>query len=206
MRENRVAMVKKDQNLKTAFRITYSSATVGVIACALLLVFTGVSLKLWKDINLEWFRYVGLTSFGLAFISIMLGFVSQNANLYVQHIARKSGKGTNFFRQCQHPSLLRQIVRRFPSRQQAKPARAPHARMNARSYRRAPRSAFTYASCSGHSCNGGDPDPESPSKPLHTVKQTPSATNPFWQYLSNNSPNLRHAPAVDACLQARDLI
>ena len=67
------------------------------------------------------------------------------------------------------------------------------------------RPAFAYASCAGHSCNEGDPDPESSSK-LHTVKQTPSATKPFWQYLLNNAPNLRHVLAVDACLQARDLI
>ena len=205
MRGNQVAMVKQNQNLKKAFCVTYNFATVGVIACALLLVFTGVSLKLWQDINAEWFRCVGLTSFGLAFISIMLGFVSQNANLYVQHIARKSGNGTNFFRQYQHPSLLRQIVRHFSSRQHVKPARAPHARMNARSYRRAPRPAFAYASCSGHSCNEGDPDPESSSK-LHTVKQTPSATKPFWHYLLNNAPNPRHAPAIDACPQAREVI
>lgn len=176
MKKNRDNTKKKDHDLQKAFGITDRVSYRGVFICFLSLISMLISLAFWKNDKGELFRWIGLSSFFMAFVGVIMGFVSQSANLYVQHIARKSGKGPDFFKEYQRPSLFRQIVKHFPPAQcTTAPRFHTNVRSNARAYRSAPRPAFAHASNSSRGSrrspngNGGDSDGDPPEPPPHAV-------------------------------------
>jgi len=188
---------KSEQNLKRSFQVTYNAATIGVIVCLLSLVLTGVSLKLWKDTGVDWYRDIGLASFGMAFVGIITGFACQSVNLYVQHVARKSGKKPDFFKEYQRPSIFRQIIRRFPAGLRMRPVRTARPRNNVRAYRRAARSTFAFASISPR--NSDDPDSGDPPEPTPPAPQSPPVRTPFRQPPPDKTYAQRYIAAHGVC-------
>ena len=181
MKERQNDTETKDQRLKKSFRTTYSIANIGVIICLLSLLLTGLSLKLWQNTGAEWCRYAGLASLGMAFVGILVGFMSQSANQVIQRRARKSGKGPDFFKECQRPSPFSQIVSRFSAGQRVKPTRIIRPRTYVRSNHRAPRFAYARASHSSRgssddSGSSGDPDSGNPLERPSLTSQQPSVT------------------------------
>ncbi len=202
MKEKQNNTETKDQRLKRTFYTTRIISTNGVKSCLLSLLIMVLSLLLWQETRAEWSRYVGLASLVMAFASILVGWVSESANQIVQHRARKSGKGPDFFKECQCPSPFRQIVSHFSVGQRVKPTKIIRPRSHVRSNHRAPRPAFA---CASHSSRGndddsgssGDPDSGNPSEQLRLspAPQKPSVAAAFQ---SNNIFTFRGVPRLMA--------
>ena len=194
-------MEKENRDLKKTFSTTYNTATAGAITCFLSLVITAVSLKLWLETEVELYRIIGLASLGVAFVSITAGFLSQSVNQYVQYDARKRGKGPNFFRECQGPSLIGQIAGHFTTGRSVTSAKIIRHRLNARSYRRAPRPMFAHVQHSSRASKySGDSDSGDPPEPLPTAPQISFTANSSRQSLTNSTSIFqRNALAVGFC-------
>jgi hypothetical protein len=197
---------KSDAKLKNAFKSTFKTANIGVIAWLLLLSNAALCMALWKMTGMRWVSLIGAGSFLSAIGGIFTAFTAQTSNQFVRIDAKHKGKDRDFFaeveKECTFSKTAAEcygFIRRAFSRGGdvtkhrrnrcgAKYARNRRTAGNARSCRRAPRTAFARPSRGGGDDDSGGSDQGDPPGPSHHASPL-KLSHHFYRKL--NSPHWR---------------
>jgi hypothetical protein len=204
---------KSDTKLRKAFKSTFKTANVGIIAWCVLLLNAVLCLALWKMTGARWISFVGAGSFLSAIGGIFTAFAAQTSNQFVRLDAKFKGKGKDFFSEEEKECSLSKTAaecygfvkrvfnqdgkktKHYYERHKVKYASNRRTANNARAYHRAPRPAFARPSHDGGGGDddSGDSDQGDPPGPLcHTaITLTPYQTS----HRKSNNPSFRRRPA-----------
>lgn len=148
----------RDRILRKVFLASDRLSRRGLSICFWLLVFTAVAAMLWRVTDIALLRYVGPVLFLLALAGMTTAFAAQSTNQLVRHIARKNGRGSDFFKRDDRASVFNGAAKHLSDRRHTLALRP---RTNARSHRRTSRPAFAHASNASATSEGGSGDSDS---------------------------------------------